>query len=132
MSAGDDRPRLALCPNCVLAVAVTGIPALGGKPGVCVAGGETVAQTVVVHSETYRARFCPGHAVAFLLHGLRPADFQRVAADAGGDANAVYHLHDDFYVLPDGLAINPVPVSHRPAEMITAAEVEAHSARWRA
>lgn len=130
---GAAGQTLLLCPNCVAIGLGAGAPPAvtlpPGQPGVCVAGPNPTArcpETVLVDVGDYEGRMCAGHATAFLLHALRPADFARVVRDAWGDPERVWLLHGDFYT-PDGVPWQPAiggDGAHLPPEVITEAELE--------
>jgi hypothetical protein len=81
-----------------------------GEAGDCLACAEPRATCVHLRDTDWHGTLCRGHAMAFLSHTLDPAAFRRLVADAGGDPEAVFALHDDFYDPDDGEAWQPYPL----------------------
>jgi hypothetical protein len=122
---GAKGATLLLCPNCVPLHLAVRMHRFDGTPGVCLCSpdGAEIGETFLVDSGDYEGRFCRGHAIAFLLHALRPRDFARVTADAGGDPEAVFLLHGDFYT-EEGVPWQAHLYGELPPEVMSQAEID--------
>jgi hypothetical protein len=81
-----------------------------GESADCLACGEPAATCVHLRDTDWHGTLCRGHAMAFLSHTLDPFAFRRLVADAGGDPEAVFALHEDFYDPDDGVAWQAYPL----------------------
>lgn len=83
---------------------------LEGEPGDCIACGATQRRSFHLTDGDWHGTLCRGHAMAYISHTLSPPAFHRIVTDAGGDPEAVYALHADFYEPEAGIAHQPFPI----------------------
>jgi hypothetical protein len=86
------------------------LAATPGEAGDCLACAEPRGTCVQLRDTDWHGTLCRGHAMAFLSHTLDPVAFRRLVADAGGDPEAVFALHEDFYDADSGVAWQPYPL----------------------
>lgn len=78
------------------------------RSGHCVACGRGADDVLALDAVDYRADFCRTHARQLVWRALEPDACRRLVRDAGGDPEAVFMLHGDFYDPETGVALQPI------------------------
>lgn len=105
--SGCDGQTVVLCPNCAVVHAPAVVATVSAHDGDCAACGGAAPEVVTVDLGRMVVTLCRAHAIGLLLTRLNPGAYHRLVSDIGGDPEAEFLLHGDFYDADTGEALQP-------------------------